>query len=78
MIAKTLPEADKARLGKALRTASGDGQDERDYNTYIDFANRLADHFDVPRAVITDSRQEWNPERELGIEPTDRPAALEK
>ena len=55
MIAQTLPEADKARLGTALHTASGDGQDERAYNTYIDLANRLANHFDVPRAVIADS-----------------------
>ena len=42
MIAQTLPEVDKARLGTALHTASGDGQDERAYNTYIDLANRLA------------------------------------
>jgi hemerythrin-like domain-containing protein len=55
MIAQTLPEADKARLGTALHTACGDGQDEHAYSTYIDLANRLADHFDVPRAVITDS-----------------------
>ncbi|NQT38683.1 MAG: hemerythrin domain-containing protein [Planctomycetes bacterium] len=52
MVAQTLPEADKARLGTALRTPCGDRQDERVYNTYIDLANRLADHFDVPRAVI--------------------------
>jgi hemerythrin-like domain-containing protein len=55
MIAQALPEADKARLGTALHTASDDGQDERAYNTYIDLANRLADHFDVPRAVIAGS-----------------------
>jgi len=55
MIAQALPEADKARLGRALHTSSGDGQDECDYNTYVDLANRLADYFDVPRAVITDS-----------------------
>ena len=55
MIAQTLPEVDKARLGTALHTASGDGQTERAYNTYIDLANRLADHFDVPRVVIAGS-----------------------
>ncbi len=55
MIAQTLPEAAKARLGTALRTANGDGRDARAYNNYIDVANRLADHFDVPRAVIAGS-----------------------
>ena len=55
MMAQTLPEAGKARLGTALQAASGDGQDERAYNTYIDLANRLADHLDVPRAVIAGS-----------------------
>ncbi|NQU20523.1 MAG: hemerythrin domain-containing protein [Candidatus Nealsonbacteria bacterium] len=55
MIAQALPEADKTRLGTALQTASGDAQDERAYNTYIDLANRLAGHFDVPRAVIAGS-----------------------
>jgi hemerythrin-like domain-containing protein len=55
MITQTLPEADKPRLGTALQTASGDDQDERAYNTYIDLANRLADHFEVPRAVIAGS-----------------------
>ncbi len=55
MIPQTLPEVDEARLGTALHVASGDGQDERAYNTYIDLANRLADHFDVPRAVIAGS-----------------------
>ena len=52
MIAQTLPEADKARLGTALHTANGDGRDARAYHNYIDLANRLADDFDVPRAVI--------------------------
>ncbi len=52
MIVQTLPEADKARLGAALRTACGDSRDKRVYNTYLELANRLADHFGVPRAVI--------------------------
>ena len=55
MIAQTLPEADKARLGTALRTAGCDGHDECAYSTYVDLANRLADHFNVPRAAIADS-----------------------
>jgi hemerythrin-like domain-containing protein len=55
MIAQALPEADKARLGTALRTANRDCHEECDYNTYFDLANRLADHFDVPHAVIVPS-----------------------
>jgi hemerythrin-like domain-containing protein len=57
MIAKTLPEVDNARPETALHTASGDGQDELAYHTYIDLANRLADHFDVPRVVTAGSRR---------------------
>ena len=55
MIAQVLPEADKARLGTALHAAGGDGQSEYAYDTYIELANSLADHFDVPRAVIAGS-----------------------
>ncbi len=55
MIAQALPEADKVRLGTALRTANCGGHDGCAYSTYVDLANRLADHFDVPQAVITDS-----------------------
>ena len=53
MIAQALPEAEKARLEVALDTACGDGEEQCACNTYIDLANRLADHFDVPRRVIT-------------------------
>ena len=55
MIARALPEADKARLRTALQSACGEGEDDCAGNTYIDVANRLADHFDVPRAVIAGS-----------------------
>jgi hemerythrin-like domain-containing protein len=52
MIAQTLGEADKAELRKTLPTAGGDPEPNCACNTYIDVANRLADDFDVPRAVI--------------------------
>ena len=55
MIAQTLPEADRARLSRSLDTARGDGEEEWACDTYIDLANRLADDFDVPRAVTADS-----------------------
>jgi len=60
MIAQTLPQADKARLRTALHTACGKGQDERAYSKYVDLANRLADDFDVPRAVIAGSPGDWS------------------
>lgn len=55
IIAQALPEADKARFTAELDPACGDGQEQRACNTYVDLANRLADHFDVPRAEIVDS-----------------------
>jgi len=55
MIAQALPEAEKARLEVALDTACGDGEEQCAHDTYIDLANRLADHFDVPRRVIADT-----------------------
>ena len=55
MIAQALPATGKARLEVALDTACGYGDEGSVCNTYIDLANRLADHFDVPRAVTTDS-----------------------
>jgi hemerythrin-like domain-containing protein len=55
IIAQTLPDADEALVGTALHASTGDGQDERAYRTYIDLANRLADHFDVSRAAIAGS-----------------------
>ncbi len=51
MIARSLPEAEKARLQLALDTVCGDGEEQCTCNTYSDLANRLADHFDVPRRV---------------------------
>jgi hemerythrin-like domain-containing protein len=55
MIAQALPEAEKARLEVALDTACGDGEEQCARDTYIDLADRLADHFDVPRRVIADT-----------------------
>ena len=55
MIAQSLPATKKARLEVALDTACGNGEEECACDTYVDLANRLADHFDVPRAVIADS-----------------------
>ena len=55
MITQALPEADKARLRTGLDTACGDGEEKCACDTYIDLANRLADHFDVPRRVIADT-----------------------
>ena len=55
MIAQGLPEADRARLREALDTVCGDGEEEWACDTYVDLANRLADHFDVPRAMTADS-----------------------
>jgi len=55
MIAQALPGAEKARLQVALDTACGDGEEECACDTYIDLANRLADHFDVPRRVIANT-----------------------
>jgi len=52
MITQALPESYKTRLTRALQTACGDGNAERASDTYVDLANRLADHFDVPRAVF--------------------------
>ena len=55
MISQALPETDRARLGTALHTANGDGRPGSAYAAYVDLANRLADHFDVPRAAIAGS-----------------------
>lgn len=55
MIAQALPEATKARLDVSLAPACGDGQEQCAPDTYIDLANRLADHFDVPRTVIANT-----------------------
>lgn len=55
MIAQALPEADKAPLRTGRDTACGDGEEQCACDTYIELANRLADHFDVPRRVITDT-----------------------
>ena len=55
MIVQALPEAEKARLTTALDSACGDGPERSACDTYVDLANGLADHFDVPRAVTADS-----------------------
>jgi hemerythrin-like domain-containing protein len=55
MIAQALPEADTTQRDVALETTCGDGQEADSCETYIDLANRLADHFDVPRAAAADS-----------------------
>ena len=52
MIAQSLPEAEKARSEVALDTACGDGEKECACDTYVDLANRLSNHFDVPPRVI--------------------------
>ena len=54
-----------------MPTATGNGQDDRAYNLYIALANRLADHFDVPRVVAAGTsggRRRGEPIRK----PTDR------
>jgi hemerythrin-like domain-containing protein len=56
MIAQGLPGAEKVRLEVALDTACGDGEEECACDTYVDLANRLADHFDVARMVFADLR----------------------
>jgi hypothetical protein len=54
MIAQTLPEAEKARLEVALDTGC-DGEEAFACTIYIDLANRIADHFEVPRRMIADT-----------------------
>jgi hemerythrin-like domain-containing protein len=54
-IAQALPEADKVRLSRAMDTACGNGEKGSACDPYVDLANRLADHLDVPRAVTADS-----------------------
>jgi len=56
MIAQALPATEKARLRLALDSAYDDGEEQRACHNYIDLANRLADHFDVPRRVVADRR----------------------
>jgi len=73
-IAQALPEVDKARLSTALDGTYGDGKDDCACNTYIDLANRLADHFDVPRAVIVgDSSNQGGKEGWNGLIRQSRP-----
>jgi hypothetical protein len=66
MIARALPGPEKARLEVALDTGCGDGEEECACNTYIDLANRLADHFDVPRALTADSLSNRSLKESLG------------
>ena len=54
MITRALSGPGKARLEVAIDTVSGDGEEQYVCNTYIDLANRLADHFDVPQAMTGD------------------------
>jgi hemerythrin-like domain-containing protein len=54
MIAQALPGTDKARLRVALDSDHDDDEEQRICHNYIDLANRLADHFDVPRRVVAD------------------------
>jgi len=55
MIAQALPEPGETQLEAAMDGACGDGREEGASETYIDIANRLADHFDVPRRAISES-----------------------
>jgi hemerythrin-like domain-containing protein len=55
MINQALPETDKAQLRTTLRKASGEGTEDCACDTYVEVANRLADHFDVPRALVPNS-----------------------
>ncbi|MBN1851249.1 MAG: hypothetical protein JW829_00935 [Pirellulales bacterium] len=55
MIAQVLPKSEKARLKVALDTTCGDGEAQCACETYVDLANRLADHFDVPKWTIADT-----------------------
>jgi hemerythrin-like domain-containing protein len=50
MITETLSEADKARLVMRMITNSGDSEDECPYDTYLNVANKLADHYGMPYA----------------------------
>jgi len=50
-----LPGAEKMRLKAALNTSYADGDKGHTCKNYVDLANRLADHFDVPRRVIPDT-----------------------
>jgi hemerythrin-like domain-containing protein len=59
MIIRALSESDRARLTRALDTGCGDGEGERVCDDYVDLANRLAEHFDVPRAATADSPGNW-------------------
>jgi len=59
MIAQALPEADRARLTRSLNTACGDGERQGACDTYVDLANRLADHFDVARMLTADPSGNW-------------------
>jgi hemerythrin-like domain-containing protein len=60
MIAQALPAEDRTRLWTALQTAGADDQHDSGCNNYVDLANRLADHFNVPRAVIAGSDRNRN------------------
>ena len=50
MIAETLSEADKGSLVMRMIANSGDSEDECPYDTYLDVANKLADHYGMPYA----------------------------
>lgn len=52
MIAEALPEAQVAQWNNAPGAICGEGCEPRAGNTPLELANRLADHFNVPRAVI--------------------------
>lgn len=55
MILQTLPELEKAQLRARLDPLGGSREEQLQCDTYVEIANRLADHFDVPRRVITDT-----------------------
>lgn len=52
MIVQSLPEAEKKRLTEALDTVDEESEQDFACETYVDLANRLADHFEVPRAMF--------------------------
>lgn len=62
MIARSLPEADRTRLSKALGSGTAAERDQHDCDTYVALANRLADHFNVPRAVPVRFHGGWSGE----------------
>ncbi len=66
MISETLSKVDNAGVLAALTSVFANGDKESACNSYVDLANRLADHFDVPRAVTAHSNGNYTATDNIG------------